>query len=656
MATTKQPSQQSPDDLMRTLKRWWKQDSDHSASWRKQAKDDFAFAAIDGQWSTEERTYLMSPEGGNRVPITFDRTGTLLASISGIEINGRHDTAFLPRGDKPGVVAKNELLSHASQWMADEADADTSQSRAFQNMLVCGMGWTEPSLSYDVEPDGSYVEKRLDPLEMYWDHKAREPNLSDSRRRWHVKADIDIEEAREMFPDASDEDLDASWADAKSSDETKSREDRRLREENSTGGDSLGKTVTIVRCQWYESEPYYSALIPRPQPDGSMREEMVDLDIDEHKQLQAAAKQAGQQLRSVKRQRRVYKQAFLGSRVLSDSFEPPCPGHFTLCCITGIPDESNGTWYGMIKKVRDPQKWANKWLTQSLHILNTTAKGGILAERDAFEDQRDAEDNYARPDAITWMKNGALSKDGPKIMPKPGQGFPAGHIQLMEFAISAIRDVSGVNLELLGLRDANQAGVLEAQRKQAGMTILATLFDSLRGFRKCVGRVRLYYIQEYLADGRMVRIYGPQGQQYESLAADKVAGRYDVIVEDAPTSPNQREQTWAQIQPMLAMFKDMITPSIALELLEYSPIPSGVVEKIRKAAEAADANRDEEAEALAKRGATAKVSVDEAKAADLLAQSKTRLIEAGIAVADAEQGRAQSVAPAMNGNFSGGNR
>ncbi|NIV38716.1 MAG: hypothetical protein GWN58_57650, partial [Anaerolineae bacterium] len=50
-------------------------------------------------------------------------------------------------------------------------------------------------------------------------------------------------------------------------------------------------------------------------------------------------------------------------------------------------------------------------------------------------------------------------------------------------------DVSGANLELLGMADKVQAGVLEAQRKQAGMTILSWAFDSLRAYRRAHGRV-----------------------------------------------------------------------------------------------------------------------------------------------------------------------
>ena len=41
--------------------------------------------------------------------------------------------------------------------------------------------------------------------------------------------------------------------------------------------------------------------------------------------------------------------------------------------------------------VRDPQMWADKMLANTLHIANTTAKGGIIAEKNAFDDERQAE-------------------------------------------------------------------------------------------------------------------------------------------------------------------------------------------------------------------------------------------------------------------------
>jgi hypothetical protein len=41
--------------------------------------------------------------------------------------------------------------------------------------------------------------------------------------------------------------------------------------------------------------------------------------------------------------------------------------------------------------------WANKMLGNALHIANSTAKGGIIAEKDAFDDQRQPEASYAQP-------------------------------------------------------------------------------------------------------------------------------------------------------------------------------------------------------------------------------------------------------------------
>jgi len=271
---------------------------------------------------------------------------------------------------------------------------------------------------------------------------------------------------------------------------------------------------------------------------------------------------------------------------LLDKVAPaPCGKQFSWACITGSFDKKKRQWYGVIRVMRDPQMWANKWLSQTLHILNTTAKGGIVAEEDAFEDQMEAEEKWAQPDTIVWAAPGSLSSStNPKIMPKPGGGFTQGHVELMQFAITSIRDCTGINLELLGQKDINQPGILEAQRKQAGMTVLATLFDSLRRFRKNVGHIRLFFIQNYFSDGRLIRVAGPMATKALPLIRDKTFGKYDVIIDDAPTSPNQKEANWAVIAPMIALFKDQLAakPALFAAILEYSPLPAQLVELIKQ--------------------------------------------------------------------------
>jgi hypothetical protein len=572
-----EPSKLDGEALYICLKDWFSADMAHSAEWRTQAKSDFGFAAGD-QWSAEDKAAL---EEQRRPVITFNRALSIIKAVAGIEINGRHDTVYLPRGTSPGVVKANELLTSASQWMSDGCDAEDEQSEAFQAAIICGMGWTEARISYDEEPDGMYVEANVDPLEMYWDRAARSKNLTDARRVFRVRK-MTLDEARDfaksLGADVFDEDLDATWAVGKDVDPIKAVEERRLRAENSSGFSDKHE-VHIVHCQWLERKPVYRVA-------DAMTGQVLELDEERFVEYQGLAKQHGLQYSHVRQTRIVRKQAFLGATILGEVTECPGKDRFTFQCITGERDRNKGTWFGLVRLMRDPQMWANKWLSQTLHILNTTAKGGILAESDAFQNQREAQDTYAQPDAITWTAKDAIQKG--KIIPKPGAGLPNGYVNLLEMAISSIRDVTGINLELLGMRDANQPGVLEAQRKQAAMTILATMFDSLRRFRKQVGRVRLAFIQQFLADGRLIRIMGEDGvQQAVPLLRDQTLGDYEVIIEDAPTSPNQKQETWQFLLQLMPMFKGMMTPEAAVLMLEYSPLPSKLVDQFKQMVEKA---------------------------------------------------------------------
>src|SRR6185312_4735263 len=72
---------------------------------------------------------------------------------------------------------------------------------------------------------------------------------------------------------------------------------------------------------------------------------------------------------------------------------------------TGKRDMNKRYWFGLVRAMRDPQEWANKWLSQILHIINSNAKGGLMAPKSAFENWRQVEANWARPDFIAWTKD-----------------------------------------------------------------------------------------------------------------------------------------------------------------------------------------------------------------------------------------------------------
>jgi hypothetical protein len=173
------------------------------------------------------------------------------------------------------------------------------------------------------------------------------------------------------------------------------------------------------------------------------------------------------------------------------------------------------------------------------------------------------------------------------MMPKPVSEFPQASFELMNFAVQSLPQVSGVNVETLGMQAAaDQAAALDRQRKQSVMILLQGLFDGLRRYRKNQGRCMLFLIQNYLSDGRLIKIEGPQDAQYVPLIR-QADMQYDVIVDEAPTSPNQKELTWTLLQQILPVIGKMLPASTWLALLKYSPLPTSAQQDIQQSIEQA---------------------------------------------------------------------
>jgi hypothetical protein len=164
-------------------------------------------------------------------------------------------------------------------------------------------------------------------------------------------------------------------------------------------------------------------------------------------------------------------------------------------------------------------------------------------------------------------------------VPKTVQPLPQGPEKLLEFSVNSIDNVSGVNLESLGLVDRNQPGIIEVQRKEAALVILAPMFSSLRRYRKVQGRVLAELIVKYISDGRLIRITSGDGtEQSIPLLRMPETLEYDVVVDSSSNAPDQKNKTFTVLAALIPAMQSSGFP-VPPEVLDYAPLPQSLVTK-----------------------------------------------------------------------------
>lgn len=532
---------------------------DHSSEWRNNAFDWYKMVSGE-QWDQDD---LMRLQDDLRPAVTFNRILRTINVIVGTQINNRQETQFIPREENDS--AANEVLTAGAEWVRDTCDAEDEESDAFEDMCVTGMGWTETRMDYTQDPEGLVIIERVDPLEMYWDPGAQKRNLADAQYVMHVRL-IPEDEFEARWPDVDLDLAAAPWEGAE--DDVSKRfhvypQDAYKQDQSKRQGPKGKRRIRVAHMQWAHRETGYRV--------GKNAERLTE---SQYKKVQKKLEADG--LRAVAQQTVKWKQVFVAGGSVLSSGDSPFPDGPTFKCMTYKRSRNERTWFGIVKAMVDPQRFGNKFFSQILDILNKGSKGGVIMERDAVEDPREIEEKWARPDSVVWTNPGAISQN--KIQEKPVAKLPPGMDSMMEFSMNAVHEVTGVNLELLGFANREQAGVLEDTRKRAGMTIIAPLFDAMRRYRKEQGRVLLHFIQEYLADGRLIRIVKNGQHVHIPLALDDDTIKYDVIVDEAPSSPNMKERVYGALQEMLPGLLKAGVP-MPPELLDYAPIPSDLAQK-----------------------------------------------------------------------------
>lgn len=561
------------DEVLDKARERYKAGRTHAAAWREEARRCFDFRA-GNQWTEEDKATLVEQL---RMPTTFNRIDPYCRAVAGLEAGNRQQIRYIPR--EQGDVAVNELLTETGSWVREEADAEFEEAESFIDAFISGIGSTETYMDYDTDPEGMVKIDHLDCLdEVVWDPTAKKRNLTDRKFDFRIKRDLDVDEVKAMFPDSDKVDQIVPCPnDWEGGDEDilpwdRNPETAYKHGDGKQSGAKEKRNCTLLDYQWCEREPYFKIADP-------ISGEIVEMEAEKYTKLSANLKKMGVELQAAKLHQVVWYRAFIVGKVVVEVGPAPCKTSSTRKFITAYRDRNRQMWYGLVRAMIDPQEWSNKFFSQILHIINSNSKGGLMAETDAFVNPRKAEQDWADPSSVLLLKSGGLAK----VQQREPAEFPAAIDRMMQFSISAMGDVTGLPLEVIGMVDRQQAGVLEAERKKTGITMLATLFDSFRHYHKDQGRLLLYFIQEYLSDGRLVRITGPEGMKYVPLMKQEDTAKFDVIVDEMPQSPNNKERVWGTMQVMLPILQNAgLPPDLLAEIVAYSPLPASFVQKLKQ--------------------------------------------------------------------------
>lgn len=560
--------------IVKTIRDRWEESKKGLGDWRSEAKESYAFRSGD-QWTQQDLDKL---KAANRPAVTFDRIGAMVNAVHGLEVNNRQELRYYPRGE--GDAKVNEDLTAAAKWARDECFAEDEESEAFEDAIICGVGCTETRMDYEEDADGKIIVERKDPLHMFWDPSAKRRCLEDAKYCFNAEWILDEDgkarwgekwenafAAEDVLKDSSAHNADRAFLYEQDATSEERREDEKL----------------VLHYQCWKLEPYYRALDPFTQ-------KVIDLSKEDFEKLQKRVKKLGLEFVAAKnynndprkipyleQKKKVYYRAFLvGEQLLEDHAKSPCQDGFTWRFITGRRDRNKNMWYGIVRAMKDPQRWGNKFFSMSLDIVSSNTKGGAFIEEGALVDKRKAEDAWAASSPLILLNEGGIDK----VKERQAAAYPTGFDRLMMFAFDALPFVSGLNLEAMGLADRAQAGVLEAQRRQAAVSLLAPLFDALRRYRKSQGKLLLAYIRKYLGK-RLVRILGPTGDpKYIQLALQAETAEYDVVVDQAPSSPDYKEKVWSAFKELLPIMLKQGYP-IPPAVWEYTPLPSHVAAQMK---------------------------------------------------------------------------
>lgn len=593
----KKPEWEKDDEeLVDMVHRLWKQNRELEQEARDDASECEEFYEGE-QWDQKTKRKL---EEEARAPLTLNYLQSAVDVLSGYLRQNRTDIKFLPTED--GDVRVADIYSALAKQICEQSGWDAQEVEIFEDEVIVGRGLIHSYVSYDRTLEGDIIIERYPWDQVYFGPHERIDledctNLQKTKwfsedrvkQLWPEKADevtADIEDVRSRGTHVQSKTTDAY-------DENKPQDTEGVDQE-ANYYDLGKKNIRVIECE----KKLYSRI---PVVANVADDFYWNADGLSEKQVEALKAIGLTVVRRplTKMQRIVIAGSTLLEKEVLDSDE------FSVTAV--YAKKRRDKWWGVIARGLDPQRQVNKLYSQGMDIINRMNGYGWFSTPDTFPNEKE-KSNFKKSSAKPGFHVEITSFDQ-KPQREEGTRFPSELAEYQSGTVSSMRELLGVNSEILGQQGDSTSAITFMERRNQALLGNEYLFDNLRRAKKRLGKRLVGLIQKIYTPQRIMRVVsmmnerspvevgGQPLQQHnpdelEKMLSDSDITRYDIAVGESAYSPTQRQTVFVMMLE-LQRAGVSIPPDV---LLDVAPIPGDQKDKARQALQAQAAAEKEAAD------------------------------------------------------------
>lgn len=488
----------------------------------KEMEKDFEFT-LGKQWNDEDVQEL---EEHGRPALTINKIRPMIKLMTGIERQNRSDLVAFPEGEEDGI--KSDIVTRLEKNVTKRSNLTIKTSGQFKTGVTCGLAWLE---GYLIESDEEELPrlgfKDVSPFNVFYDPEAKEYDLSDAKFLIKFSPNLSKDQILELFPDKKDkiESLGKRTVDL---------------DTYTDRGDLIDEKDYPPLSQANDKEDQYDGydLIEYYYKENVEVQYLVDNKLGQKKRVEdktlaeayIAAFPTETRIEK-KMEKQVKVKQIVGNEILFEGVAwsyPKWKGYplFPFMAEHTTIEVKNKELriQGIPRQLRDLQREFNKRRSQELAHLNSTVNSGWWYSAGSLaKSVINALKKFGSSPGFVGEVD--LSKSGgqfpQRIVPQP---LSQGHAQLAQENAQDLKEISGVNPDLLANDSESQSGRAILLKQRQGLVMVQESLDNYSETKKIIGRFILSQLSEIYNVETAVRVIGEQYFKNEQAFHSPVMG------------------------------------------------------------------------------------------------------------------------------------